>query len=168
MPNRADRAGAILLATLDEAFERKSWHGANLKGSIRGILAEQAVWRPAPERKCIAEIVVHAAYWKYVVRRQLTGERKGSFALEGSNWFALEAPFDEAAWKRCVKLLSDQHRKLRAAVAALAPTDLPRVVPGGKYPREFLIRGVAAHDLYHTGQIQTLKALRRAADESDA
>lgn len=163
MPTRTDRAAVMLTAMLDEAFERKSWHGTNLRGSIRGLSAAQAAWRPSPQRKCIAEIVVHAAYWKYVVRRQLTGEPKGSFPLEGSNWFALEAPFDDAAWRRCGKLLVAEHKRLRAAVAALAPNDLPRVAPGSKYPREFLIRGVAAHDLYHTGQIQSLKALRRAA-----
>lgn len=163
MPSRTDRAAVILLAMLDEAFERKSWHGANLKGSIHGLSAAQATWRPSPQRKCIAEIVVHAAYWKYVVRRQLTGEPKGSFPLEGSNWFTLESPFDNAAWRRCTKLLGDQHRTLRAAVAALAGKDLARVAPGSTHPREFLIRGIAAHDLYHTGQIQSLKALRRSA-----
>ena len=31
---------AILLQALDEGYERKAWHGPNLKGSIRGISAE--------------------------------------------------------------------------------------------------------------------------------
>ena len=157
-----DAALAMLLAGLEEAFQSKSWHGANLKGSVRGLTPVQATWRPGPERKCIAEIVVHAAYWKYVVRRQLLSEPKGSFPLGGSNWFALESPFDARAWKRLV----DEHKKLRSAVSAVAPKDLTRVAPGSKYPRAFLIRGVIAHDLYHVGQIQTLKALQKDSGES--
>ena len=61
----------ILLGLLDEAFERKSWHGTNLRGSLRGLPAKQAAWRPGPRRHNIWEIAVHAAYWKYAVRRRL-------------------------------------------------------------------------------------------------
>jgi hypothetical protein len=40
----------LLLDLLDEAFDKKSWHGPNLRGSIRGVSAAQAAWRPAPGR----------------------------------------------------------------------------------------------------------------------
>ena len=60
-----------LLALLDEAFDRRSWHGTNLKGSIRGMTATQAAWRPRPGRHNVWEIVGHAAYWKYAVEVDL-------------------------------------------------------------------------------------------------
>ena len=50
---------SLLLRIIDEGFERKAWHGPNLKGSIRGLSADQAAWRPAPPRHSIAENVVH-------------------------------------------------------------------------------------------------------------
>ena len=56
-----------LLGLLDEAYKRAAWHGPNLRGSIRGLTAREAAWRPSAERNSIWEIVVHAAYWKYVV-----------------------------------------------------------------------------------------------------
>ncbi len=62
----------VLLDLLDEAFDKKSWHGPNLRGSIRGVTAQQAAWRPGPDRHNIWELTLHAAYWKYVVRRRLT------------------------------------------------------------------------------------------------
>jgi hypothetical protein len=34
-------------------------------------------------------------------------------------------------------------------------------VHGKRHTVSFTARGIAAHDLYHTGQIQLLKALRR-------
>ena len=67
----------LFLQLIDEAYKNRAWHGTNLRGSIRGLSAQQAAWRPAPTRHNIWEIVVHTAYWKYVVRRRLLGEKKG-------------------------------------------------------------------------------------------
>ena len=54
---------AHLLEIIDRAYNRKSWHGTNLRGSIRGVTSQQASRRPARGRHNIWEIVVHAAYW---------------------------------------------------------------------------------------------------------
>ena len=62
----------LLLRILDDAYERKAWHGTNLRGSLRGVTADEARWRPAPGRHNIWELAVHCAYWKYTVRRKLT------------------------------------------------------------------------------------------------
>jgi uncharacterized damage-inducible protein DinB len=150
---------ASLLAQLDEAFDRRSWHGTNLRGSLRGMSAEQASRRPAPDRHNAWEIAVHAAYWKHAAWRRLTGEKRGSFARAGSNWFASPEPPSAAAWRKDVALLVASHRRLRAAVARLSDDDLDRRTPGGKETVGRLVRGIAAHDLYHAGQIQLLKRL---------
>ena len=71
------------LELIDEAFVKKAWHGPNLRGTIRGLSAAEAAWRPGPGRHSVWELVVHAAYWKYAVRRRLSGEKRGSFALAG-------------------------------------------------------------------------------------
>ena len=38
------------LDAIDEAYGRKSWHGTNLRGSLRGVTPAEALWRPAPGR----------------------------------------------------------------------------------------------------------------------
>lgn len=146
-----------LLAILDQAYDRPSWHGVNLRGSIRLVTRPQREWRPAAGRHNIAEIVVHAAYWKYAAWRRLTGEPRGSFPLKGSNWFRRSPDADE--WRSDVALLDRMHRALRAAVAALPPRDLHRTPAGMKVSNVALLTGIAAHDLYHAGQIQLLKKL---------
>src|SRR6516165_3404744 len=98
---------ALLLQLIDQAFDKKSWHGPNLRGSLRGMSAALAAWRPAANRHSIAEIAVHAAYWKYTVRRRLLGEKRGSFPRKGSNWFSAPAPLSEAAWAEAVDLLEE-------------------------------------------------------------
>jgi hypothetical protein len=150
---------ASLVASLDEAFDRRSWHGTNLRGSLRGLSAARAAWRPGPGRHNAWEITLHAAYWKYAAWRRITGEKRGSFALSGSNWFATPLPASEAAWRRDVALLQRYHRLLRAAVLRLSDEDLDRRAPGGREPIGRLLRGIAAHDLYHAGQIQLIKRL---------
>jgi hypothetical protein len=148
-----------LLAIIDAAYNRRSWHGPNLRGSIRGLTPPVAAWRPAPNRHNIWELVVHAAYWKYIALRRLTGGARGSFPLTGSNFFARTASLTEKQWKADVKLLDATHESLRAAVAALAPRELAAVPPGSQVSNFALLSGVAAHDLYHAGQIQLLKRL---------
>ncbi len=152
----------IILALIDQAFDHRAWHGTNLKGSIRGMSAAQADWRPSPGRHSIWEIVVHAAYWKYVARRRLLGEARGSFPLKGSNWFA--RPSDpatrESEWKKDLALLNETHRSLREAVADLTPADLGVTPKGSKVSNLALLTGIASHDLYHAGQIQLLKRLQ--------
>jgi len=150
---------ASLLASLDEAFDRRSWHGTNLRGSLRGLSASRAAWRPGPGRHNAWEIALHAAYWKYAAWRRITGEKRGSFARGGSNWFAAPAPASEAAWRKDVALLQQYHRLLRTAVARLSDEDLERRAPGGREPIGRLVRGIVAHDLYHAGQIQLIKRL---------
>ncbi len=155
-----DTVTDVLLHALDEAFDHKSWHGTNLRGSLRGLSAVDAAWRPRPGQHNIWEIVVHAAYWKYVARRRLLGETRGAFPLEGSNWFRRPARRADppTQWKSDVALLVTTHRALRAAVARLTPADIDE--PAGNVSAQALVRGVAAHDLYHAGQIQLLKRLR--------
>jgi hypothetical protein len=152
---------SVLLALLDEAFDVRSWHGTNLRGSIRRLDVPRAAWRPGPARHNIWEIVVHAAYWKYAVRRRITGEKRGSFPVLGSNWFERPVERTEAAWRADVALLVEEHRKLRERVAGLDDRALTRTA-GGRDPLEKLVRGIAAHDLYHAGQIQILKRLAAA------
>ena len=151
----------LLLLLIDEAYDRKSWHGTNLRGSIRGMTVGEASWRPSKGRHNIREIVVHAAYWKYTVRRRILGEKRGSFALTGSNWFARPASGGAASWEEDVELLGTEHRAMRGAIAALPPDLLFRKAAGSKVTNDYLIRGIAAHDLYHAGQIQLLKRLQR-------
>jgi uncharacterized damage-inducible protein DinB len=147
-----------LVAALDEAFDHRSWHGTNLRGSVRGLSAEEAAWRPQPGRHNIREIVVHAAYWKYAVRRLITGAARGSFPQKGSNWFPRDG-VSGLEWRQDVELLAHEHRQLRSAVALLEPRRLDKTSPKKRYTYTELIRGIAAHDLYHAGQIQLLKRL---------
>src|ERR1700758_4870224 len=146
---------ALLLAFLDEGAQRKTWHGPNLRQSLKGITAKQAAWRPAPGRHNIWEETLHAAYWKYAVRRRLEGVQRGSFALKGSNFFTRpeKGRATEAAWRADRAILENEHR-------ALVGTIRKALQSSGAKRRLRMLYGVAFHDVYHAGQIRLLRRLQ--------
>jgi len=146
---------------VDEAYTGRSWHGTTLRGSIRGLSPAEAGWRPGRGRHNIREIVLHAAYWKYAVRRRISGDKRGSFPLKGSNFFLRPARGEETTWADEVALLDSEHALLRKMIASLGDRDLLRRSPGTRFTTGGLIRGIAAHDLYHAGQIQLVKRLMK-------
>jgi hypothetical protein len=148
------KAQELMLRLFDEAYKKKTWHGPSLRQAIRGVSARQAAWRPGAGRHNIWEETVHAAYWKYAVRRRIEGGKKGSFALPGSNFFPRpeKGRASEAAWRADKELLEREHRALRAAIERVLDTRR-----GGKFLKQ--IYGVAFHDVYHAGQIRLLRRL---------
>lgn len=151
----------LLLRTLDQAYDRKSWHGTTLRGSLRQVTAEEAAWRPGPGRHNIWELAVHAAYWKYAILRRIRQLDRGSFPYEGSNWFPRPVDPGERAWREDLALLGRMHRDLRQSVSDLSEDRLDEPPPtGSTTPLSDLIVGGAFHDIYHAGQIQLLKRLQ--------
>ena len=143
-----------ILALLEEGYERKTWHGPNLRQSLKGVSAKQAAWRPARGRHNIWELALHAAYWKYAVRRKLEGGKRGSFVLDGSNFFERPAKgiISNAAWRADLAILDREHRALERSIREplrkpISPKDLR------------MLYGVVFHDVYHAGQIRLLRCL---------
>ncbi len=153
----------LLLHIVDQAYDTKAWHGTTLRGALRGLTVETAVWRPAPARHNIWEYLLHAAYWKYIVRRRLTGDKSLSFPRKPSDW--PRYPDDPSAkdLKADLALLGTEHRRLRDVVSRFPARRLDGRAPESQWTYAEHIHGIAAHDLYHAGQIQLVKRLNRGA-----
>ena len=148
------KTDAMILALLAEGYSKKTWHGPNLRQSLKGVSANVAARRPAPGRHNIWELAVHAAYWKYAVRRRIEGGKRGSFILKGSNFFPRpeKGKATEAAWKKDLELLAHEHQALELAIRrALKSPRAGKLLP--------MMYGVAFHDVYHAGQIRLLRRL---------
>jgi hypothetical protein len=146
----------LVLTLLDEGYSQKTWHGPNLKQSLKGVTAKQAAWRPAPGRHNIWELAVHSAYWKYAVRRRVGGGKRGSFVLEGSNFFARpeKGRLTESAWRADLALLEAEHRALEQSIRRVLRTSrAAKLLPS--------LCGIAFHDIYHAGQIRLLRRLQQ-------
>lgn len=146
---------ALILALLDEGYSKKTWHGPNLRQSLKGVSAKQAAWRPGPGRHNIWEVMLHAAYWKYAVRRRLDGGKRGAFILQGSNFFARpeQGKVTEDAWRADRAILENEHHAMVESVRKILNSR-------NAQKRLSMLYGVAFHDVYHAGQIRLLRRLQ--------
>lgn len=151
----------VLLEMVDQAFNKRAWHGANLKDSLKGLTLKQLLWRPGPKRHNIWEVAIHTAYWKYTVYRQLADAPKNSFPRTPSNFPKIPDKPSMKLWKEDLALLDDYHAKFKKAIQKLTARDLDKKIVGKRWTTAQKIIGVASHDLYHTGQIQLLKRLMK-------
>lgn len=156
-----DPAIATIAQQIRTNFHGKAWQGPTLWGSLRGVDHVLAAKSPGPGRKSIWDQVLHAAYWKYVVVRRLTEAERGSFPRPRANWPRRAEGDPKKAWEADKALLKDMHTQLVAAVEGPDMPDLSTPVHGSPAKRTFfdLLAGVTAHDCYHTGQINLIKAI---------
>lgn len=157
-----------IIETLNPPPNFKPWHrGPTLMGSLRGIDAVQAAWKPAPNRHSIWERALHIAYWNYSVRRYFESETKHRFPRSPSN-FPEVSDTSEEAWKEDKRLISDGHDKLVLAIRSFPKDRFSEKSASEKeWTYSQLLAGVTVHDAYHIGQIQLMKRLYRSLVEND-
>jgi uncharacterized damage-inducible protein DinB len=147
-----------LLATLDPK-RGAAWHGGPTPmRALRGVSAAQARWAPARRRHSIWELALHIAYWDYAVRRRLDPDSARDFPRSPANWPALPEHPDERAWTRDKELLAREHRALVQVVRRVQGSRWNRRLTGRWTYGETIV-GIAAHEVYHAGQIQLVKRL---------
>lgn len=141
-----------LSRTVEAAYRKGSWHGPNLHAAVRGVDVRTALWRPGKARHNIWELAIHAAYWKFAVRRKLLRDRSLKFAFPGNNWFPVTRG-SEKDWAAARHLLDEQHELFLVFLASAAHDIVRDPV------RNRLVTGVALHDVYHAGQVVLIKKL---------
>ncbi|MEX0722167.1 MAG: DinB family protein [Balneolaceae bacterium] len=150
-----------VLDLIDPPTGFKPWHGGpTLMGCLRGVHAKQAVWKPAPERNSIWDLVLHMAYWKYIITQKLNPDLPKGFERSPANFPSVPEDYSENDWKSDKALLKKTHDTLVEEIKAFPTEKLDEICPTKKdWTYAQLISGIAAHDTYHIGQVQVLKKL---------
>ncbi len=151
-----------LLFFLDQAFGRRGWHGPTLSAALRGVTPAEARWIPSPGRNSIWQLALHAAFWKHEVRRRLAPTATEPFPRAPANFPGLPKDPTAAAWKADVTLLKNEQTKLVKLVRRFPAARLSRRFSGTPYVPLEQIAGIAAHDLYHCGQVTLIRKLYAA------
>lgn len=158
---KTNQSVELVIEFLEQAFNKSAWHGITLRGSLRNVEYKEALWRPSPKRHNIREIALHTAYWKYIVWRKVSGHTETSFPYPGSDWQKLPAKFDKKTWDKEKKMLTKYHTLLIKELNSFPASKLDKMGPKSKYKYKQLLLGIGSHDLYHGGQIQLIKRLKR-------
>ena len=160
----------VLIATLRESYEGPAWHGPSVRSALRGVSAEEAVWRPGPGRNTIWELALHLTYTRHRLLSRLGVLGEGG-AVEGAprrfprklraSWWpaAPEAPTEDA-WREDLALLGRYQGWLIEAVQAVPRRTLETHRSRSQPARARQLLGVALHDTYHAGQIRLIARLR--------
>jgi uncharacterized damage-inducible protein DinB len=142
---------------LERAYSGKAWHGPSLRFLLRGVTAVQAAQHPISGAHSIWELVLHTAAWDRVVCQRIAGGKITELPPEEN--FPTVGGASEAAWKKALKELEQQHKALAAAIRKFPDAKLNHRLGGGDYSFYITMHGAVQHDLYHAGQIAILKKL---------
>lgn len=164
-----------LVQLLSEAYAGPAWHGPSLRSVLRGVTPSEAIWRPAPGRNTIWELLLHVAYSRHRVLGRLARyvpaphapDRPPSFPhkMRREWWPAVPdaamspGPPSEGAWRDDIALLNEQHERLTAAVRAVPARYLDTRRPSTPHTLAQEVAGIALHDTYHSGQIRLIQLL---------
>jgi DinB family protein len=127
---------------------------------LKDLPAKVARHHPVRGRHSIWELALHTAYWKYIVRRRITGDESLTFPRTGANFPVVPARGSAKEWRADLRLLDQQHRLLHEAVATFSPSRLDRKRPRAPWTFAEEIQGAAAHDLFHAGQMMMLRRMQ--------
>lgn len=163
MPER-DR----LLDALRRAHDGTPWHGPSRADVLRDVTAREAAYRAAADSHSVWEIVLHMRSWTEEVLRRARGGVPAEPAR--GDWPAMPTPADDAAWRATLASLDAAHAELIRYVATMPESarasrvaDRPDDPPESGITQRAMIRSLAEHDVYHTGQLALLKRIARAA-----
>ncbi len=142
----------VLLDLIKCNFDGAGWYGGNLLTALRKTNHKLA-GKKVGKLKTIYQQAHHAAYWKYVILRRITGDKSLKFRLRGANWPKETAPASADAWKALIAYARELQNCLIELVKAL-PEDR---LNGSRVLR--MLHGIASHDVYHNGQIRHLRVM---------
>jgi len=141
-----------LLAHLDSEFAGPNGDYPAVLEALAGVSASQALWKPAPGRNSIWQIVDHlidAKEW------QISMLEKGQ--ASSAPWTRPDG--DEEAWREAVARLREVHARLKSTLGRLSDNDLlkPQPAEQNRTMLELILSASSAHEAHHAGQIDYLK-----------
>ncbi len=166
MPERTRSETEVLVKALQRAHAGEPWHGPSRAALLADVSAEIASWHPGAGAHSIWETVLHMRSWTdEVARRALGGARDAAAGPVGGDWPEV-TDVSETAWREALVSLDAAHERLIAVVRGLPAAQLAMRVgataedPAGTgISRANMLRSLAEHDIYHSGQIALLKRL---------
>ena len=151
-----------LLYLMDEAFKDHPFH--SLLANLRSVREDDWHWLPPDGVRSIFHLVEHVGGAKYAFENHAFGDRSLPWGTPGRSTIAREAKPDAI-----VDWLCEGQRRLRESVSALEDDGelmRPRRAPWGlDGETRWLINMMIQHDLYHSGEINHIRALRQRNDE---
>lgn len=121
-----------------------------LSKAVEGLSAEQAAWKPSPDRHSIWQLVHHLIFWREQATAVVRAVAPATEAETARRNWEPPAAITEPAWAATRRALEASQLLVRAAILA----------PGADH--DSFIK-LIPHDSYHLGQIMQLRAMQGLA-----
>ncbi len=141
------------LKKLDDFNNGNSWVTDKLGKNVFSNSQSVAFKRVDNYSHSVAEQLVHIIAWRNFVVQKLTGN--DNFNIEDNSPADWPKPSE---WNALSGQYESCHQELIAAIKNFPVEQLDSKVPGRSYSYLYLINGIAEHDYYHFGQINSLLA----------
>lgn len=158
-----------IVAHLQRAHRGDPWHGPSRAMILADVTAQVAAWEPGAGAHGIWGQVLHMRNWTREVEQRALGVPRSPDGPVGGDWPEIPQK-SEAAWKETLASLDAAHEQLVAVTQKLPAARLHEHVdatpdnPGGSgVSVSTMLKSLAEHDIYHSGQVSLLKRLARAA-----
>jgi len=160
---RISKPTEVVAWILERLFEDPSgWDHVASLSLLGGLTPQQALWRPAPQRRCIWELMLHMLVWREFVARRLAGAQPDSPESWPAAPDAAQTSPDELQrrWQADLDRLRATQRDLIRALKELSET-APHPSPHfEQLPHWAAAVSIQAHDSYHLGQIAMLRGMQ--------
>src|SRR2546428_8280090 len=150
---------------MDSAFAGADWH--SVMSNLKDVTEADWLWTPPRGARPIAEMVAHLAACKNMYRDHAFG----AATLTWADPLADQKRMKRATPQEIDALLAfvrEAHDRLRASTDALDDDSellrIRRTNWGEMAETRWLIKATIEHDIYHAGEINRLRGLRRASD----
>jgi hypothetical protein len=160
---RTRTATDTLVWLIHDAFEGDPEH--SLMSNLRDLRDEDWSFVPPGGRRSIADILEHVGWCKWMYEDYAFG----AASLQGDQPPLVSPEGARRSREELLAWLAEGHRRWIASVRALADDselDRERLSNWGeRLPTRVLIRIMIAHDLYHAGEINHVRALLQGRDQ---
>jgi DinB superfamily len=149
-----------LVYALDEAFQGTDWH--SLLTNLRALEPEDWLWLPPGGQRSIRDIVEHVGECKIMYHNYAFGDGQLTWDEPHVDADSALATVDSA-----IEWLQRVHESLRESIATLESDDLGRSRQtnwGELKETRWIIGIMIQHDLYHSGEINHIRALHHEQD----
>jgi uncharacterized damage-inducible protein DinB len=136
---------------IENVYEKNAWHGPSLKGAIKDITQDQGI-KKLDNTHTMIGLVSHLTSWQRNVINKLTGNI--NYKMTNS----LKFPSD-TNWATVNTKLENSQKDILASIKKFPEENSYDLVPSTKhaYTYHTLPHGIIYHDIYHAGQIMTIR-----------
>jgi uncharacterized damage-inducible protein DinB len=139
---------SVLLAQLKSTHDKEEWF-VPVNVALKGVTAEQAVWKDGSENHSIGQLANHLLFWNERQVKTFKGEKLEPF--NGNNDETFNA-FTKEQWTQTLKKLDDVLLELEKIVQNADEASLKSWA--------VTIGNISTHNAYHTGQIIFVRKLQ--------